>query len=61
MISTKGFRKQRGKFHLIMHQDIPTEMEAFKNLLTSPFKVCIPGSHFVLLRVVMFLSAFVIV
>ena len=26
-----------------------------------PFKVCIPGSHFVLLRVVMFLSTFVVV
>jgi hypothetical protein len=38
IISTKGFRKQRGKFHLTMLQDTPAEVEDFKNLLTYPLR-----------------------
>lgn len=36
--STKGFRKQRGKFHLTMPRDTPVKVEGFKNLLTYPLR-----------------------
>lgn len=34
IVSTKGFRRQRGKFQLIMRRDTLADLEALKNLLT---------------------------
>lgn len=36
VISTKGFRKQREKFHLTMLHDTAAEVEGLKDLLTCP-------------------------
>ena len=34
IVSTKDFRKKRGRFHSTMPQDTPAEVEGFRNLLT---------------------------
>ena len=57
----KGFQEAERKIPLNYASRYTNRTGGLQKSAYIPFKVCIPGSHFVLVRVVTFLSAFVIV